>query len=275
TCAAGTYSGLGAASCNLCPANTISGPGASSCSACPGGTFVNGNSCSTCPPGTYSAKGATSCTSCPANTYSLGGGSTASSQCVPPPCSAGSYLHKGQCTTCSAGTFSGTSNAASCTQCTAGTISGPGASSCTTCPCPRNTYGLGGMAPCATCPTGQRAPRGSASCTSTTSPSLRPRVQHVMTCPAGHTLCPVAAGVAATECVNTQTSLESCGGCVGTGSDFQGQDCSAIENASDVSCVAGRCLVRKCDRNFELSDKQDSCVPTKSSRKAQNARRFF
>lgn len=53
------------------------------------------------------------------------------------------------------------------------------------------------------------------------------------------------------ECVDTQTDLESCGGCVDNDSPHGernlhgGRDCSAIPNVDSVRCVSGKCLIGK------------------------------
>lgn len=41
------------------------------------------------------------------------------------------------------------------------------------------------------------------------------------------------------ECVDFDSSLENCGGCVAAGS---GADCSAVEGAVGIECVAGQCV---------------------------------
>lgn len=42
------------------------------------------------------------------------------------------------------------------------------------------------------------------------------------------------------QCIDSQTNLERCGGCVGDG---QGQDCTAIHGVESVTCAVGRCVV--------------------------------
>ncbi|KAF8308215.1 hypothetical protein DL93DRAFT_2087230 [Clavulina sp. PMI_390] len=59
------------------------------------------------------------------------------------------------------------------------------------------------------------------------------------------------------ECLDTQSNLESCGGCVVpytyglTPSEIDdlpaaGVDCTALPNVSDVECRVGRCVVHRC-----------------------------
>ncbi|WOO77988.1 Protein priA [Vanrija pseudolonga] len=50
------------------------------------------------------------------------------------------------------------------------------------------------------------------------------------------------------SCIDTQSDLESCGGCPGE----DGVDCSAIRGAVSAACVRGRCVVKKCERRFRL-----------------------
>ncbi|GLB42741.1 hypothetical protein LshimejAT787_1201900 [Lyophyllum shimeji] len=84
-------------------------------------------------------------------------------------------------------------------------------------------------------------------------------------CPRGLSACGVLGrGARSWECINTQTELESCGGCtiplyngqVGP----EGRDCTVIEGVSDVSCVKGRCLVHRCMPGYEVNTDGDSCV---------------
>ncbi|KAJ6510569.1 hypothetical protein C8R45DRAFT_814680 [Mycena sanguinolenta] len=86
-------------------------------------------------------------------------------------------------------------------------------------------------------------------------------------CSKGHTACPIPGrGAKSWECIDTQTELESCGGCVY--SDFStsllglaGTDCTAIPGVSDVSCVNGRCVVRKCVSGYNLGGTYSSeCI---------------
>ncbi|TEB08862.1 hypothetical protein FA13DRAFT_1722737 [Coprinellus micaceus] len=67
------------------------------------------------------------------------------------------------------------------------------------------------------------------------------------------------------ECVNTQSDLESCGGCAisatNEANDGEGQDCTAIEGVADVACVGGGCQVRKCLDGYEVSPGNNYCIP--------------
>ncbi|KAG5729991.1 Protein priA [Termitomyces sp. T112] len=85
-------------------------------------------------------------------------------------------------------------------------------------------------------------------------------------CPSGYTPCGIPArGANSWECLNIQTELESCGGCVlslsGNVSDIpEGADCTAMPGVADVSCVGGRCLVHRCMPGYEFDPTGSSCV---------------
>ncbi|KZV69608.1 hypothetical protein PENSPDRAFT_753248 [Peniophora sp. CONT] len=89
-------------------------------------------------------------------------------------------------------------------------------------------------------------------------------------CEDGLTLCGIPGSPQAKkryECIDTQTDLETCGGCI-VSSPFStlaadapiGKDCSAIAHAEDVLCQAGECVVNACETGFELSPAGDACV---------------
>jgi len=82
------------------------------------------------------------------------------------------------------------------------------------------------------------------------------------------------------ECVDTQTNLESCGGCVvpytlGLTKDELkntklGVDCTGLRGVGDVGCHKGKCIVRKCRKGYELAaiiGEVDvlECLPVKKS----------
>ncbi|KAL1409869.1 hypothetical protein Q8F55_003868 [Vanrija albida] len=68
-------------------------------------------------------------------------------------------------------------------------------------------------------------------------------------CPNDMTACtvPTESGAWAWECLDTQTELESCGGCIATGA---GKDCTSIANAVSVGCEQGACIVHSCKSGF-------------------------
>ncbi|BGP57334.1 hypothetical protein JCM8202_002711 [Rhodotorula sphaerocarpa] len=74
-------------------------------------------------------------------------------------------------------------------------------------------------------------------------------------CPRSHTVCHVGSKDGF-ECVDTQTSLEQCGGCASAG----GVDCTTIPNVSAVGCVAGACEIWACDDGYEYNPRKNACV---------------
>lgn len=95
-------------------------------------------------------------------------------------------------------------------------------------------------------------------------------------CAAPETACLIDGGIGGYECVDTQSHLESCGGCLGEG----GVDCTKIsesvvepcsydrrtfrscisfaEGASSVGCAAGSCVVFSCKDEYSF-DSNGSC----------------
>ncbi|KAJ7155109.1 hypothetical protein C8R46DRAFT_911118, partial [Mycena filopes] len=274
-CPAGYSSGADATACSPCGPNTYSTNGGSaSCGAltCTSGQFLSGNFCGTCSAGTFSAAGDSSCTPCAANSFSNADGASACTTC-PSGTKSAAYITGTTCTSCSPGTFASGADSAVCAACPEDTWSEYGATFHlgTKCyDCPRNFYGAGGFAGCLPCPRGKQSSPGSATCTASPSPShrhTRAAPQEVMACPAFQQLCPVMTGSKSFECVDTQSSLESCGGCVGA-MPSTGQDCSVIPNVNAVSCSMGRCVVTECRKNYVVSAEGDSCVKkTKGHRK--------
>ncbi|KAJ2913268.1 hypothetical protein MD484_g7140, partial [Candolleomyces efflorescens] len=83
-------------------------------------------------------------------------------------------------------------------------------------------------------------------------------------CPVGYTACGILGRATGSwECINTQRDLESCGGClVSVTNELDksgGQDCTAIDGVSDVACVQGSCLVRKCMPGYEVGPDGKTC----------------
>ena len=54
-----------------------------------------------------------------------------------------------------------------------------------------------------------------------------------------HTECPIPGLEGSSECVDTQSNIESCGGCTNAG----GVDCTAIKGIGAVACRAGSCVI--------------------------------
>ncbi|KAK7028331.1 hypothetical protein R3P38DRAFT_2935449 [Favolaschia claudopus] len=84
-------------------------------------------------------------------------------------------------------------------------------------------------------------------------------------CRDGFTACRIPGGSAKSyECIDTRTELESCGGCLyGTlikGHSLLGEDCTTIPGVSDVSCIKGQCVVRKCMPGYILGGARAQCM---------------
>ncbi|GAA5835746.1 hypothetical protein JCM3766R1_005838 [Sporobolomyces carnicolor] len=69
-------------------------------------------------------------------------------------------------------------------------------------------------------------------------------------CPVDEQACPLSSG--GVECIDTQNSLTSCGGCVGGGGS--GQNCLAIPGALGVECRQGQCEIASCFRGWTYSN---------------------
>ncbi|GAA5857591.1 hypothetical protein JCM8547_004285 [Rhodosporidiobolus lusitaniae] len=68
-------------------------------------------------------------------------------------------------------------------------------------------------------------------------------------CPVGETACPIFPRMGTYECLDTNSELESCGGCLSKG---DGEDCTAIKGAQGVTCQSGSCIVFTCQPGWEL-----------------------
>ncbi|WVR05898.1 hypothetical protein IAU60_002924 [Kwoniella sp. DSM 27419] len=103
-------------------------------------------------------------------------------------------------------------------------------------------------------------------------------------CPMGMSKCAVGAlGAGQWECVDIQSDIESCGGCMYPSVSMDntpqaiGTDCTAIPNIDIVSCIHGSCLIEACAKGFQLASNGTSCeLPSKQienrSIKARNLR---
>ncbi|ORY26668.1 hypothetical protein BCR39DRAFT_484249 [Naematelia encephala] len=102
-------------------------------------------------------------------------------------------------------------------------------------------------------------------------PTYRKRTRSIR-CPPGLSACatysssPALKG--AFECLDTRSSLEACGGCPGTG----GVDCSAIDNADDVTCEQSRCVIRSCAPGFTVNANGTECIEDENSTTATGRR---
>lgn len=59
------------------------------------------------------------------------------------------------------------------------------------------------------------------------------------------------------ECIELETELNSCGGCLALGA---GQDCSSIANARTSGCESGSCEVYTCFDGYVVSPDRQTCV---------------
>ncbi|KAL0949287.1 hypothetical protein HGRIS_009364 [Hohenbuehelia grisea] len=86
-------------------------------------------------------------------------------------------------------------------------------------------------------------------------------------CPVGHSVCGVRSsrGRSSTgwECLDTQNTLESCGGCMYAfgNNNSLGRDCSAIQGVNTVSCFEGQCNVQSCRAGYIVSADGTDCEP--------------
>ncbi|QRV75619.1 GCC2 and GCC3 domain protein [Ceratobasidium sp. AG-Ba] len=304
-CPVGSYGLGGTSSCQTCATGSTSGPGAASCTCLPGYRTNPGRNnandpfCIPCPAGQSSTLNASTCTNCPANMYSDAGGictlcppgstsapgsPTCSSNC--PAGQAPSGPTGRSCANCRPGTYSGP-GAAACSDCPAGTYSSGGSSSCDVCPagsvpnaagnncrpCEANTYSNGDN--CTACPDGYTSPPGSASCSPR--PSGRPvppvrRAEQMCTSKPGHKWCSNLSGRGLGECVNVLNTAESCGGCVapeGEEDEDSGKNCYDIENVKDVECHRGRCKIISCQQGYNAG--QGRCIPASGHTKSKRA----
>jgi len=110
-------------------------------------------------------------------------------------------------------------------------------------------------------------------CTSSPCPSPAPKKRSVdelkkrAVCDAGFTACGVYNRLAKGlrdpyECIDATSDLESCGGCsipLHENSPV-GVDCTSLPGISDVSCIAGSCVVHRCMPGYEVSYDNSMCV---------------
>ncbi|GAA5905424.1 hypothetical protein JCM5296_003713 [Sporobolomyces johnsonii] len=87
--------------------------------------------------------------------------------------------------------------------------------------------------------------------------AVAPKKRNVV-CPASKTACPLSNGRLGYECVDTESNLEQCGGCVSEG----GIDCSALPGVDSVSCISGICQIHECADDHTYHFHKRACVPT-------------
>ncbi|GAA5999983.1 hypothetical protein JCM10207_006002 [Rhodosporidiobolus poonsookiae] len=88
-------------------------------------------------------------------------------------------------------------------------------------------------------------------------PQSSEQIKPAFSCPDGETACRLPSG--GFECIDTETSLNSCGGCVGEG--MPGQNCLAIPGALAVECHQSKCHVGSCFKGWRhVKDGNGKCV---------------
>ncbi|KAH7890439.1 hypothetical protein F5I97DRAFT_31238 [Phlebopus sp. FC_14] len=93
------------------------------------------------------------------------------------------------------------------------------------------------------------------------------RRQNDPTCSDGLEMCGVsgASNGQSWRCVDTQTDVTTCGGCVKASpfgsSSVGGINCKDIPNVDEVTCVEGLCVINNCKDGFMVSPGQDTCIP--------------
>jgi len=82
-------------------------------------------------------------------------------------------------------------------------------------------------------------------------------------CPSGQEVCGGFSGPKSYECIDTKTTLDSCGGCVFplSGRNATGTDCSAILGAANVRCIDSKCAVMSCMAGWNLPEDGQACIP--------------
>jgi hypothetical protein len=75
-------------------------------------------------------------------------------------------------------------------------------------------------------------------------------------CTEGLTVCPIGPHSQGYECLDVASDKESCGGC---SSSNTGVDCTLIDGAQDVTCMAGTCQVETCEVGFAVNVNGTGC----------------
>jgi len=81
-------------------------------------------------------------------------------------------------------------------------------------------------------------------------------------CPLGQEACGGYSGPNSYECIDTRTTLDSCGGCVFPiqGHEEGGTDCSVIPGVENVRCTNGQCSVMSCKLGWHVAADGQSCT---------------
>ncbi|KIO28222.1 hypothetical protein M407DRAFT_22555 [Tulasnella calospora MUT 4182] len=265
------------------------------CLDCPTGqynpTISTSTTCQVCPAGKTNTSDHKDCTPCTGQTYSTGG--TACMLCPAgqevksnhkgcDKCQPGEFnpTQGGRCGDCPAGQFTSVSGAKSCCDCCAGFYSSSkGSSSCSKCADlgynPKRPYSAVGSDSWNDCKQTRDGglPDKASSCNQPANNSCPPttpggpqgspitRKRRDVECAAGFTACARFSGRGGSDCVDTQSDAESCGGCVGLDGQGSGTDCTAIKGTSVSRCVKGSCVIDSCRKGWVKSLDGASCVP--------------
>lgn len=100
-------------------------------------------------------------------------------------------------------------------------------------------------------------------------------------CPRGMTACRIPDSSYDFECIDSNTELESCGGCtigqfnevVGNTTSTLGTDCTQLPGVAlgAVQCISGGCKVNRCRAGWTLSN--NACVPALTNNSEKTRRR--
>ncbi|KAG8903269.1 hypothetical protein FRC01_009252 [Tulasnella sp. 417] len=294
-CAPGTYSN-----------QTPSTQGTTQCQTAQTGWYacgpqtVNGNNCygatnqQQCPAGTYgNTSGARSCIPCPAGSFCQSSGQTTAQKCSPGYFSGSTGATS--CAPCQPGTFNNVQGATRCCNCCAGTYQDQTSQThCLSCyehTNPHKSYSPVGSSNVNQC---QAAPitgvTNNPSCSNSSNvnghdycpseqgsgtnanPSPINKKRDTFKCPANYKVCPVLHGRGGKECIDPMNDVESCGGCVAFDDPHAtGKDCNSIEDADQVSCVKGKCVIKSCRKGHTVSLDGKSCIRSSASRRSEGA----
>ncbi|KAI5885652.1 uncharacterized protein SCHCODRAFT_02681702 [Schizophyllum commune H4-8] len=94
------------------------------------------------------------------------------------------------------------------------------------------------------------------------------------TCRPRESVCGIAGheGTLDFECVDTTSTLDSCGGCVtphgfpAAAIQSSGVDCAALPNVVEVGCKASKCVVNRCKESFVPSSDGSRCISIAAKR---------
>jgi hypothetical protein len=124
------------------------------------------------------------------------------------------------------------------------------------CVCPSPYYACNGQCSPSLCPSAVASHKRSMDQQTTVGSRL---------CPFGQTACGGYSGPTSYECIDINTTLDSCGGCIFPleGQPGGGTDCSEILGVESVQCFMGRCAVMSCKVGWMVTADGQSCTAYK------------